>query len=396
MATERHAALRRCALQDICGLVAATNAPLSLAGPGRLLQEMGRSAGRIALAATWEEDGSYFVGLLAPVGGSIVALCRHRVPTRAHGLAVEPGGTILVAARRPGDWLMRFDPHGGRVRNWCWTDGEHSFNGHVVRSGDGRRLFTTETSLENGEGSVGVRDSRSLALLARWPTAGLDPHELVLGPDGGLWIANGGLETRQETGRTRHHRDRMDSSLVRLEANRGRVTGQWRLDDRRLSLRHVAVTGDGTLAVALQAEHDDPEVRQSAPVLALWDRRQGLRTIALPPGKRLAGYGGSVAASGDGIAVSCPRAGCVASWRLAADEGVRWQAPLPLPEACAVAGGWIGGAGSVIRSGVARGTGVEGEPTLDRWQLADIRLDNHWALTQAVRPAATPAYAASG
>src|SRR5690606_17233195 len=110
--------------------------------------------------------------------------------------------------------------------------------------------------LETGAGFIGVRDARSLEVFARWETGGSDPHELALA-DGGLWVANGGIETRPETGRMKHHLERMDSSLVRLDAATGRLTGQWRLDDRRLGLRHLALAGDGTIGIALQAEHED-------------------------------------------------------------------------------------------------------------------------------------------
>ena len=394
---------RRRALQTLGAAVCGAVLPLSGPVQGAAEAAAERTSG-VVLAATWQDGNRYFVGLLAPAAGRLEPLCRHPVPTRAHGMAVEAGGTVLVAARRPGDWLIRFDPRSGEVRNWFWSDGEHSFNGHVVRSADGRRLFTTETSIETGEGSVAVRDAASLAVLARWPSAGRDPHELVLGPDGGLWVANGGLETRQETGRMKHHIDQMDSSLVRLDAGSGRVTGQWRLADRRLGLRHIAVAGDGTLAIALQAEHDDPDAREAAPVLALWDHRRGLRAVDLPPQTRLAGYGGSVAASADQVAVGCPRAGRVARWHLSGGVG-RWQAPLELPEACATAAGWHGGAGWAVHAfedsggGGGRGSGsgrgsVSGKGPADgagggsnhlgqvveRWQVPDaLRLDNHWA-----------------
>jgi hypothetical protein len=369
-------------------ITAQASAPASGDGPASVDGPASAALAAAVLAAAWQEGNRHFVGVLAAAAGAVTPLCREEVPTRAHGIIVEPQGTLLVAARRPGDWLLRFDPHRRKVLDRYWSDGDYAFNGHVIRSADGRRLFTTETSLETGEGSVGVRDSTSLALLARWPTAGIDPHELILGPDGGLWVANGGIETRLETGRTKHQLDRMDSSLVRLDAAGGRLTGQWRLEDHRLGLRHLAVAGDGTLGIALQAEHDDVEARQSAPVLALWSRQRGLRAVRLPPGVALAGYGGSIAPLGDGIAVSCPRAGQLARWRLFAGEA-RWQAPLPLPQACALAGGWVGGAGAVVRAGRAAHGAVA--PPVERWRLhAAIRLDNHWATMNpaALDPAA--------
>lgn len=361
------------------------------------------------LAATWQAGGQSYVGLLSATVDGMKPIGRQKVPTRAHGIVVGSRGTVLVAARRPGDWLLRFDPRHPAAAAWCWSDGAHTFNGHVIRSRDGRRLFSTETSRETGAGSIGVRDAESFDLLGRWPSAGIDPHELVLGPDGGLWVANGGIETRPETGRTKHHLDRMDSSLVCLDDASGRIRGQWRLEDRRLGLRHLAFGADGVLGIALQAEHDDAETTKAAPVLAIWDRRRGLRPVPLPSGVMLAGYGGAIARVGERLAVSCPRADRVASWRMVAGEP-RWQAPLQLSEACALAGGWCGGAGAVLHAGssagsstgnsagsnagsnAGKGTGVgtgvvaraDGAMPVERMTLpVGIRLDNHWALAQA-------------
>ena len=57
-----------------------------------------------------------------------------------------------------------------------------------------------------------------------------------------------------------------------------------------------------TLGIALQAEHDDPALKNAAPVLALFDGNM-LRTVAAPEpvAPRLQGYGGSMAATPTGM-----------------------------------------------------------------------------------------------
>lgn len=316
--------------------------------------------------AAWEAEAGHRVGVLARTPQGLAAQSALEVPTRAHGLWVERGGTLLAAARRPGDWLVRWRPD-GQALAWCWIEAGRAFNGHVIASADGRTLYTAETDLETAEGLIGVRDAASLEKTDEWPTHGMDPHELLADTDGSLVVANGGIPTLPETGRVKVHLDRMDASLVRLDGSDGTLRGQWRLADRRLSLRHMAWGARGQLGIALQAEHDRAEDKAAAPLLALFDGR-ALRTVEA--GHALAGYGGAIAFGGDRFAVSCPRANGVAMWRA---DG-RWDGFTPLSEACALApaqgGVWAGGREQALPM-----AGAGGEAAV----VAALRLDNHWA-----------------
>ncbi len=374
--------------------------------PGATRSDRGLPAERSAqalLAAAWDATEGHRVGLLRARAGAAALDVRASVPvpTRAHALYVERSGTLLAVARRPGDWLLRWR-RDGRELAWHWIEPDRVFNGHVIASPDGRRVFTTETDLEDGSGLIGVRDARTLAKLAEWPTHGMDPHELLWVPGSAgaprLMVANGGIPTLAETGRLKLHLDRMDSSLVCLDARGGALVGQWRLPDERLSLRHLAwqrAAGTGTtgtdigpgtlprLGIALQAEHDDESRRRAAPVLAVFD---GQRLQACEADRPLAGYGGQIVASADGFAVSCPRSNGVALW----SAGGRWQGFEPLAEVCPLAVAepmktpaalvWAGGRDAVRALGA-----VEPLPDLS---AAPLRLDNHWAaLPQAANAA---------
>ena len=377
MATDLH---RRHALAALAGLGACVLAP------GAAFATAGD---RVYLAAAWEHRGSFHIGVLSTHEGAGQALQVHaalEVPTRAHGLCVLPDGSVIATARRPGDWLVRWRPGAGGKPQWLWQDGERSFNGHVLASADGQRLYTTETDAETGASWVVVRDARTLATTAAWPTHGIDAHELVWdtrGNSGGtptLIVANGGVPTAPETGRVKRELDRMDPSLARLDAHTGRLLGQWRLPDPRLSLRHLAWSPDGALlGIALQAEHDDAAIKNAAPVLALFDGT-ALRGVAAPEpiAQRLRGYGGSMAATPTGWAVSCPRAHGIATFSLQGD----WQDLVPLPEVCPLAvrsdALWAGGLASSLQNAQAvaplahpHGAGLQG-----------ARLDNHWVVLQ--------------
>lgn len=325
---------------------------------------------RPRLAAAWQTSRGYQVGVLGhQSSGALAVEAALDVPTRAHGLLREPAGTLLALARRPGDWLLRWSPD-GRALAWRWIEPGRAFAGHVLASPDGRTLYTTELDLDTGAGLIGVRDGGSLEKRDEWPTLGGDPHQLIwdVTRPGGLIVANGGVPTRPETGRMKRDLARMNSSLVRLDGLTGAPLGQWRLDDPRLSLRHLAWNGR-RLGIALQAEHDDGDARSRAPVLAVFDG-QNLNPVPAP--QPLAGYGGDIAAFDDGFAVSCPRVQGVARF----GQDGRWRGLAPLAEACALAaapeGIWAGGRSRALNMGAGRPEAEADAP------LPDLRPDNHW------------------
>lgn len=328
------------------------------------------------LAAAWQAGTGYQVGVLAMGGaelGEIAVIAAIDVPSRAHGLLLDPSGSLIVVARRPGNWMLRWDREGDAVA-WHWIEPSRAFAGHLLISADGRTLYTTEFDLESGAGLIGVRDAATFEKRMEWPTHGTDPHQLLWDESspGNLIVANGGVSARPETGRLKLDLDRMDSSLSRLGGIAGELLGQWRLADSRLSLRHLAWNTDAAnrpvLGIALQAEHDSATEKSSAPVLALFDGH-ALRTVVAS--RPLSGYGGSIAAIGDGFAVSCPRAQGIAVYGA---NGFRRL--VPLTEACPLATSqgrlWAGGSSRVL--------GTEGNAAVFEDEIIgkDIRLDNHW------------------
>lgn len=288
---------------------------------------------RIALG--WDEAGAggeptRCIGVWTLAGAQAEVSARLVVPTRAHGFTRLPNGDLLAAARRPGLWLRRFSADGA-LRHEAWAEPGRQFNGHALT--DGRVLYSIEQLHDDGAGVVALRDPLTLALRGEWPTGGTDPHQLLRVGDT-LYVANGGVPTRPETGRAKQALAAMDSSLVAFDLRTGRRRGPWRLDDARLSLRHLAWHArSGLLGIALQAEHDDPAARARAPLLALFDG-QRLRPIAPPDGEPTAGYAGDICATADGFLLSATRAGALRHWSLRE----AWSAGIPLAESCALVG----------------------------------------------------------
>lgn len=284
------------------------------------------------LAAAWSgEDGRHRAGLLAPGAEAVEIVAEVELPGRPHGLLQTSPQEMLIVARRPGAWLMRWRPHEGRP-SVHWLEDDRRLCGHA-RLDPAGRLLTTEMDLEHERGLVVVRDARTLHPRVEWPTRGVDPHDLLLDGPHTLLVANGGVPTRPETGRMKLDRSGMDASLVRLSLADGQLTGQWRLQDRRLSVRHLARHRSGRVGVALQAEHDDARDRASAPVLAVFD---GHRLRPVPGSRGLAGYGGDIGATARGYAVGATRADRQVEFDLAG----RRIADMPLLQACAQVETW--------------------------------------------------------
>lgn len=291
------------------------------------------------LALAWSEPGASAtaeriacVGVWRQVDDRFEVLARRVVPTRPHGLASLPTGDLLAVARRPGLWLQRWS-RAGELTGEAWAEPGRHFNGHVLPSPDGRLIYSTEQTHDDGAGCVALRDARSLALLDEWPTGGTDTHQMLRVGDR-LFVANGGVPTRPETGRAKQNLAAMDSSLVVFDLRTGQRRGPWRLPDARLSLRHLAWHApSATLGIALQAEHDDPAQRARAPLLALFDGDR--LQLVEPPAEQAAlggGYAGDIAATGQGFVLSASRAGALWGW--SRQEG--WTTPIPLAEACAL------------------------------------------------------------
>ena len=347
------------------------------------------------LAACWDDaKGTHRAGWLRVMGHRIEVERSLELPTRGHGLALLPNGALLVAARRPGDWLLRVPPKG--APGWVWIEAGRVFSGHVVPSGDGHTVFTTEIDTDTGQGLLGVRDARTLEKSADWPTHGMDPHAVsrmpagALGPGGVtyplagmLFVANGGIDTAQETGRTKRHLHRMDPSVACLHPETGALLGQWRLDDPRLSLRHLAWahTPDGQplLGVALQSEHDEATARDQAPLLAIlgWQGNP-VGELRLATGQPpLAGYGGDVAvvagrnAAEAQFIVSATRGHALAFYALNGEyiAQVAWPDAGALSKSKSV---WAGGRNGGVRPSLAA---VDVAPTAG---FGQGRLDNHW------------------
>lgn len=302
------------------------------------------------------------------------------LPSRPHGLMAEPDGGLLICPARPGAWLLCCDGQ-GRVSRQIDIQGEGTcrLGGHAIASADGERIYTTETDFATGKGKIGVRDRRSLRKIAEWDTHGLDPHQLLLDGQGHLLVANGGIPRTLSD--KKHDLERMDASLARIDSGNGQLLGRWKVDDPRLSLRHMAwsrppTDPDARLGIAMQAEHDLEAVRRRAPILAVFDGK----TLSIPTRENDGiGYAGDIApALYDGFALSSHQADAVNLWHPELPDRMRPIVKLKAPYAMA---GWHGpNDGGGVHVATAYGLGLwhpTEKPNLLPWP-EPMALDNHW------------------
>ena len=302
------------------------------------------------------------------------------LPARAHQLLALPAtadhpAQALVLARRPGQYLLRMDTQRSKALQWHTMEDDRYLGGHAALAADGGRFFTTETDGESGQGLIAERDLHTLEKLREFPSGGIGPHALLLEPDGTLLVANGGILNLPETGRRKLNLAQMDSNLTRLDIRTGSIMAQYRLANPALSLRHLASAPDGTVGIALQAEHPHAHSRHSAPALALL-QGDTLRAVDWPASQIPAtwdGYAGDVCCANGRFWASAPHAGWLASW---STHGSDLQL-LALPGAGALAAGqgrWlVGGTKTALFYSSPRATDAQRYPLTQAW-------DNHAAL----------------
>ena len=302
------------------------------------------------------------------------------LPSLPHAIVPESGGGFLAVATRPGTWLVRVDGAGRQVQRIDAVDegDARTFDGHVIASRDGQWLYTGETERKSGAGWLSVRDVRNLKKVAEQRTYGIDPHQILVDAEGMLLVANGGIP-RTPSGAKRDL-DQMAPVLVRLNPENGENLGEWRLRDARLSPHHIAWNQPTAneprtlLGIGLQAEHDDPARRKTAPILAVWDGKE----LTIPSHMMANGYAGDVAAGPDGgFILTAQHANRIVLWQprmpaeLTTIGEVRNPCGLwPLADAPGVV---IGGGLGLARWHPAEAAGML------RWP-AGVAAGNHWAI----------------
>ena len=298
------------------------------------------------------------------------------LPVRGHDVAYSPiTGRAVVFARQPGMFAVVFDPAGREPPVTLHSaEGRHFF-GHGVFSPDGKLLYATENDFENTRGAIGIVDvAGGYARIGEFDTYGIGPHEIILLPDGKTFaIANGGIETHPDYGRTELNLDTMDPSLSLVDSTTGHLVGQLRLssDLHQLSIRHMVVDAHNRIWFGCQYRGESAENPQLIGSATLDGE---IRPIELPPGEldALRNYVGGLAVSDDGntVLVSAPIGGTVLTIDAATSRAGQLY---DLRATCGAAPDPT--AGFVITNGHGALTGVAGSAVPA--QQFDFQFDEH-------------------
>ncbi len=322
------------------------------------------------LSAAAQPDGRF---VLCGIGRELDIRFTLSLPARGHAAAAHPLRPEAVAfARRPGTFALVIDcVLGTQMAVLEAPEGRH-FYGHGVFSSDGRYLFTTENDYEAGRGRIGVWDAgHGYRRIADWDSGGIGPHDIALLPGSDtLVVANGGIDTHPDTGRTKLNIATMAPNLAYVQDGVVVETAALPAHLHKNSIRHLSVGHDGHVAFGIQWQGDGP-----APVLAGAHRMgQTPRLMTAPEAamRDMQGYVGSIALSSNGrtISVTSPRGGVLQHYDVATAELL---ASLAMPDVSGVA--VMGGA-----LAVSAGTGalhLIGADGTARERQTRLQWDNH-------------------
>ncbi|MBY5587541.1 DUF1513 domain-containing protein [Rhizobium leguminosarum] len=301
-----------------------------------------------SLMALERADAVYASGIRAADGSFAIAIVTERgeivdqvaLPARAHGMAFSAAtGKAVAFARRPGTYAMIFDRWNKSEPIVISSREDRHFYGHGAFSPDGRLLYASENDFDGNRGMIGLYDATDrFTRIGEFETYGIGPHDMTVSDDGRLLIvANGGIETHPDFGRTKLNLGEMQPSLALIDAATGALVEKHVLPAEwaELSTRHVDLDGAGRIWFACQYEGHRKDL---PPLVGHFAKGEDLSFIDLPEEttRRLANYVGAIAINrSEGlVGITSPKGG--ASVTIDARTG-KMLAETSVPDAAGIA-----------------------------------------------------------
>ncbi|MBY3046307.1 DUF1513 domain-containing protein [Rhizobium leguminosarum] len=276
-----------------------------------------------SLMALERADAVYASGIRTADGSFAIATVTERgeivdqvaLPARAHGMAFSAStGKTVAFARRPGTYAMIFDSWNKSEPIVINSREDRHFYGHGAFSPDGRLLYASENDFDGNRGMIGLYDATDrFTRIGEFETYGIGPHDMTVSDDGRLLIvANGGIETHPDFGRTKLNLGEMQPSLVLIDAATGALVEKHVLPAEwaELSTRHVDLDSAGRIWFACQYEGHRKDL---PPLVGHFAKGEDLSFIDLPEEttRRLANYVGAIAVNrSEGlVGITSPKGG---------------------------------------------------------------------------------------
>lgn len=245
---------------------------------------------------------------------------------RGHGLAQNPVNrdSVILFARRPGRYGVEMRLSTGEIKNTFTLSDNRNLQGHGCFSADGNLLYTAEADTKTGEGKIVVRETKNYKQLSEIDSYGIGPHDMKLMPDGKtLVVANGGILTRPETGRTKLNLHNMHSTLTYIDLASTKKLEAQTVAETKASIRHLDVATDGTVAFAMQVQREATGHQRVVSLAAVHKRGEPIRLLDKPEViiEKMHDYIGSVAINNQTrtAGFTSPRGNLVAFWNI--DDG---------------------------------------------------------------------------
>lgn len=263
------------------------------------------------LSAAAKPDGSF---VLCGIGADLTIRFELPLPARGHAAAAHPVRPEAVAfARRPGTFAVVINCITGAATAMLSAPVGRHFYGHGAFSLDGSLLFTTENDYDAGQGRIGVWDARNgYQRIDEWDSGGVGPHDIKrLDGTDTLVVANGGIETHPDSGRSKLNIPTMAPNLTYIENGVVIDAVTLQSDMHKNSIRHLALGPDGQVAFGMQWQADGPV----SSLVGVHRLGSAIELMSAPADdvRAMDGYVGSIAVSNDGqsIAITSPRGGLV-------------------------------------------------------------------------------------
>ncbi|MFL2659855.1 MAG: DUF1513 domain-containing protein [Alphaproteobacteria bacterium] len=241
---------------------------------------------------------------------------KHKLPARGHGLAVSPDAKkCAIFARRPGNFIYLLNSQKGLIEAVIKSKKNRVLYGHGEFSPSGNYLLSTEKDMETGLGVVSIRDLKdNYKVINQYDNFGIGPHEMAFMPDGKtIVIAVGGIQTK---GRKKTNLDTMESSLVYIDIQSGKIIDKFTLEKKyfQLSIRHLSVSKKGQVGAVMQYQNNDKYM----PLVLTHDGESVLKPLSTTDDicKKMNNYCGSVCYDNTGtyLATSSPRSSTITIW----------------------------------------------------------------------------------